>query len=254
MLTLRKQNCSRSLFDLEEYWIAKLVNLPRIVGKLLIETKLPDGIMVMEKDVSSVLVDKIYTRALYEKYHKIRKEDIIIDVGAHVGIFTLKASRKATNGLVVSVEPNPRNYKLLVENIRRNKLKNVVALKTALSNYNGVARLYTNDPMVQSSVSHSIVKQVSERYVEIPVKKLDTIVEGLQLDKVDMIKIDAEGAELEILHGSQNTLKKNNVHLAIATYHVRAQATETDEVSKYLRSIGFMTVISEDGKYVYGWH
>jgi len=235
-LTIRKEKCDRTLFDLEGYWINKLVNLPRAIGKLLIKTKLPDGIIVIEKDISSLLVDEIYTRALYEKHYKIRKGDIVIDVGAHVGVFTLKASRRANNGLIIAVEPNPQNYKLLLENIKRNELRNVIALNIALSNYDGVARLYTNDSMIQSSAEHSIVKQVSKKYLEVTVKKLDTILDELQLDKVNMIKIDAEGAELEILQGALNTLRRSNVHLAIATYH---KPTETREVSEYLKSIEY---------------
>ncbi len=56
-----------------------------------------------------------------------------------------------------------------------------------------------------------------------------------------MIKIDAEGAELEILKGAEKTLRKNNIHLSIAVYH---SPTEAVEVSKFLLCIGYNDLIN----------
>ncbi|MCP8315419.1 MAG: FkbM family methyltransferase, partial [archaeon] len=202
----------------------------------------PDGILVLPKD-STFVVSEIYLAKIYNRFHEIRNGDIVIDVGAHVGTFTLRATRRVGNGLVIAVEPNPLNYKLLMENIRRNKLENTVALNLALSSYNGVARLY------MCGVMSSIMHHVSNEYIEVPVKKLDDVVNELKIEKVDMIKMDAEGAELEILKGAENTLKRNNIHLAIAAYHA---PTEVQEVSKFLLDKEFEFIVSKD-KFVYAW-
>ncbi|MCS7121544.1 MAG: FkbM family methyltransferase [Archaeoglobaceae archaeon] len=55
---------------------------------------------------------------------------VVVDAGAHVGLFTIYASRKAKK--VIAIEPNPKNYSLLELNIKRNNLKNVKAIKKAL--------------------------------------------------------------------------------------------------------------------------
>ncbi|MEM3406001.1 MAG: FkbM family methyltransferase [Candidatus Pacearchaeota archaeon] len=60
----------------------------------------------------------------------LKKGDIVIDAGAYIGLFTLYASKKVgKNGLVIAYEPDPENYKNLLENIKLNKCKNVKLIK-----------------------------------------------------------------------------------------------------------------------------
>ena len=85
-------------------------------------------------------------------------------------------------------------------------------------------------------------------------RTLDSIVDELKLDRVDFIKIDTEGAEMQILRGSENTLKKTT-HLAIAAYH---DPFQPQEIYGYLEKMGFDVKImlipanrSEGMPYVY---
>jgi len=179
----------------------------------------------------------------YHRFREASKGDVIFDVGAYVGSLTIRDAKKVgDNGLVVSVEPMP-NHRILRANIHLNDLRNVIPLNSALADYDGTAQLnVTENPegnFLASSRTHREIWQT----ITVPVKKLDSIVQELEISRVNFIKIDAEGAELAILRGAQKTLQEDNIHLAIACYHT---SQEVHEVSSYLIQNGFRVLVSED--------
>ena len=81
--------------------------------------------------------------------------------------------------------------------------------------------------------------------IEVPVKTLDKLVGELNLEKVDIIKIDTEGAEIPILKGAEKTLKANpNVKILVASYHY---PLEKKEVCQFLNEKGLKTKVSKEG-------
>lgn len=229
MLQSRHQVC-----DVVEYLPLRLRNRVFHPERLIdgfVAKKSPDGILIMPHGGCPMIYHEIYSRKVYNRVREIQKDDVVIDVGAHIGVFTLRAARRAVEGLVIAVEPHPLNYRLLMENVKRNNLKNVVALNLALSNYNGTANLYES---VFSGL-HSLVTRKG-KFVRVPVKTLDRMVEELRIVKIDVIKIDVEGGELDVLKGAEKTLKRNHIHLAIAAYHTR---TEAQELSAFLLDRNF---------------
>jgi len=172
---------------------------------------------------------------------------IIVDVGAYIGTFTVKAAKKVcTTGLVVAFEPHPDNFKFLLENIKLNQLKNVIPLNAALWSSRGTIRLYLGP----HSGTHSAVLFHTDQWIEVPTQTLDNVVRELSLSRVDFIKIDAEGAELEILKGAKETLKTNGLKLSIAVYHTPSEAKD---VSEFLKARGFMVVCLDGYVYAYKW-
>jgi FkbM family methyltransferase len=115
----------------------------------------------------------------------------------------------------------------------------VILEKTALSDHNGLEKLYISP----SSVRHSLLSQEEKTTsIEVIVKTLDTLLEELNIKKVDIIKIDAEGAEMAILKGAEKTLKSNpNAKIIVASYHY---PSEIKEVQNFLHKMGFKTKIS----------
>jgi predicted nicotinamide N-methyase len=98
---------------------------------------MPDGIKIFvnDKATPSVNVDDHYLRAEYLRNHQYvpRKGWIILDIGAHVGLYSIWASRKVGEaGFVVAFEPNPLSYRWLVSNIELNKVSNIKTLPFAL--------------------------------------------------------------------------------------------------------------------------
>ena len=186
----------------------------------------------------------------YNKYYKINDDDIIIDVGAHIGLYTLKASKRVKKGIVIAIEPSPNNYKLLNLNVKLNKLKNVITLNVALGDFVGRASLFLTKTTVGDFISklHPNKKISRQIYglVPVQVEKLDNIVQNLGLKKVNFVKIDAEGAELSILKGSIKTILTMKPSFAICCEHYK---NEIDEIERFLVSYDYLII--KDGNMVF---
>lgn len=123
--------------------------------------------------------------------------DIVIDIGAHIGFFSVECAIRG--GKIIAYEPFPENYKLLVKNIKVNGLKGkIIPYKKAVSDKAGSFDLYTDKV---NYGSHSLMK----KYVDHPSgNKIEVDVLGINdiladFEKVKLIKLDCEGMEYRIL-------------------------------------------------------
>ncbi|MEM0500508.1 MAG: FkbM family methyltransferase, partial [Candidatus Korarchaeota archaeon] len=91
-----------------------------------------------------------------------------------------------------------------IENIKLNNLNNVVALNIAAWKEEGILKLFIGD----MHGHHSVKRNFGLGYVEVRAKALDEVIDQLKVKKVNLIKIDVEGAELEVLEGLARTLEK----------------------------------------------
>ena len=135
----------------------------------------------------------------------------------------------------------------MLTNLHLNRIENVTPIKLAISNYSGIAKLYLG----RGSSDHTIkplFKMSHSSSIAVQVETLDNLIDEIGLSKVNFIKIDVEGAELDVLKGSERTLANNDLFLAIAAYHY---PEEIFEVAKFLRARG-MKVFS-DGAYIYAF-
>lgn len=130
---------------------------------------------------------------------------IFIDVGAHLGIYTLVASQLVgESGRVVAFEPSVQSFSRLRQNIVLNGLTNVCAFPVAVSDRTGRAWLY--HPEVPDSNSLGKDPAWGNEAEEVVTQTLDHVVEECALTSVDVIKIDVEGAEELVLRGATKTL------------------------------------------------
>lgn len=151
-----------------------------------------------------------------ERPHQMRfKElltegDVIIDIGANWGLHTLYTSTLVgKTGKVVSVEPFLPAFVELEWHIAKNNCKNVVALNFAVGEFDGEIKIFSKDNSSQGVVFDCVNKKETmegESFVE--QKKLDTIVQELKLKKIDLIKVDVEGAEHHVLEGGKQAVDK----------------------------------------------
>src|SRR3989339_719198 len=134
----------------------------------------------------SVLIELLINDA-YQK-NILEKGMNIIDVGAHIGGHTIYfAEKTGPSGKVVAVEPGPENYKNLLENIELNGFKNIIPVEAALSDHNGSENLYLSP----WSTGHSLLSESAETNknspcIKMQAKTLDSLLEGLNLKKIDL--------------------------------------------------------------------
>lgn len=152
-------------------------------------------------------------------FREVAKEgDVIVDLGANIGYYTLLAARiVGSEGRVYAFEPDPSNYKLLVNNITLNDFTNVVTEEKAVSDKMGTLTFYLN---AQDMGAHTIYK--TEKYRKV------IVVESVTLDKyfegrecpVNIVKMDIEGAELAVLKGMGNIMKMNKGLKIFIEFHL----------------------------------
>ena len=132
---------------------------------------------------------------------------VAFDVGANIGVFALVMGRLAPHGQVFAFEPAPENYEYLLENLRRNGAGNVVAERTAVYDKDGTVP-FVFSPAGPSASFVPAGAGGAEPPGSQPVGaiRLDTYVRDHGLQRVDLIMIDAEGAEMAVLRGAATTL------------------------------------------------
>lgn len=153
--------------------------------------------------------DPFLSRWLIDRY-AARGAGRFVDIGANLGYFTCLLGQLAgPSGRVLSVEPEPDNLVLLKENVAINGLDDVVKIHpVALGSDEGSAtlNLYKNS----NRGRHSMVAVGSGSQIEVPIKKLDALIEQVfqPHELIDFLKIDVEGYEPNVIKGASQTLPR----------------------------------------------
>lgn len=144
-------------------------------------------------DASTVFV--IFVK---EDYGKIVRAGIVIDIGANIGVFSLYVAQSGVEK-IYAYEPNRSAYNVLLRNISVNGLeKTIIPRRLAVS---GCDRETVKIPLGSSPYNKIMRGNTSEVFEEVSTVTLDTIISENNLDSVDLVKIDCEGAEYEIIPG-----------------------------------------------------
>jgi len=128
---------------------------------------------------------------------------VFVDAGANFGIYTLLASKIVGEaGRVISFEPSSRVFPVLRRNITLNGFKNVLAFPIALTDKPGRARLYYHSAVGCDSLGKDASFEPDAHAEEIGTESLDTVLKQTSVGRVDVIKMDVQGAEELALRGA----------------------------------------------------
>ena len=164
-----------------------------------------------------------------------------VDVGANEGYFTLFAARRVGRaGRVLAFEPSSRERLLLEKNVQRNRLGNVTIVPQALADQPGTAHLHI---AAKLHGGHNTLGEFAYADAgnagteEVPVGTLDALATG----RVDVMKIDVEGAELKVLNGGRNVLMTSRPILLIEANDaaLRGQGASSEALLKLLRELDY---------------
>jgi FkbM family methyltransferase len=144
--------------------------------------------------------------------NRLPVDGIFIDVGANIGTFTLVAAHQASRGQVHAFEPSAHHFARLARNVKLNHFSNVVLNRKGLYDQQGEAVLFLpsrtgemNNSGAASLYPGNEAKQVSEA---ISLVRLDDYIRDKNIERVDIIKIDIEGAEVKALIGAKSSLMR----------------------------------------------
>ena len=161
-----------------------------------------------------------------------------VDIGAHVGYYTILAARRVgPGGLVLAFEPSPRNYELLLANVWQNGLTNVVCFPWAVSDRVGFLDLFTDE---SNTGDNRIFPSAGRQHVRVRAVALDAL--PLIQPPIDVVKMDVQGAEEAVVAGMGTLLARSpcaRITLEYWPFGIRALGRDERATLRYYRSLGY---------------
>jgi len=196
--------------------------------KNIIYNKTPVKIII-HSDADDSVFNEIFVEREYKNVEPIIKnaKTQIIDIGGHTGMFAIYARTLNPNVPITTYEPSQENFTTLKENLKQNHIKNITPKNLAISSKQGQATLYLSE----DSHNHSLIKKSDKTQVT-----QTTTLEKIIKTHTDLVKIDAEGAEFEIIGStSPETLK------LIKNLYIEYHREDPTPLIQKLQKAGFKT-------------
>ena len=232
----------------------------RVTGlkQFLVADCKPYGLKVKFQLMDGLGRDIYYKRGVYGEDYitrylldhlDIRDNDLVIDIGANIGWYSMTLSSRA-KPRIVAFEPDVLNFRLLQDNLQMNGKDNVRAFNKALSDHEGVMTLYLYKK--HNPGRHSFIKQEnSVGTAEVAIVPLDAFLEreGFGEGPVKLVKIDIEGYEYTALKAASRTLARTQWILTeFSPYLMRDAGQEPADYIRLLQDAGFrLKEITEQG-------
>jgi FkbM family methyltransferase len=148
---------------------------------------------------------------------RIRPGDVIVDIGANAGYYTLLAARRAgPQGKVVACEPDPRIAAYLRRHVEANHVANVTVVESAIGDHSGIAKFRRGNGTGTGRLA-------AAGDLAVRVQTLDELAAEHRILPTHL-KIDVEGAELDVLHGGRATLTHARPVIFLSTHGERVHA------------------------------
>lgn len=234
---------STNIFTIYDTWYLNLLDyLPILRGSRRMQ-KLKGGLkfMIRLNTYDLIILNETFIYNIYGMIiNKLGLDSIIIDIGAHIGTFSIFAAKKAKNVALYAYEPDSKNYEILNENIVLNNLGSQIrTFKLGVGKRKGIRTLFMSE---NNFGNHSFYGK-SKKRAKIKTISLKDVFEDNKLLKCNLLKLDCEGAEYEIIY---NTPKKylQKVQNIVMEYHPNGSGKEMKE---FLESNNFKAHFGSKG-------
>lgn len=186
-----------------------------------------DGNLFFHCELGEHISGSIFWKGYYSEAElmtlaSILKDDsVFVDIGANKGVFTVFAAKRLPNGRVLSFEPTSKNYNVLKRNVDVNKFDNVELFEIGISDKHKVIPIYgPNERYLDGTKNEGAFsifasEKTGQFLQDIEVDSLDSILRNNPSQKIDVIKIDVEGSEVDVLNGMIQTILKYKPYILI---------------------------------------
>ena len=225
--------------------------------KRILPVTAPVGDAVLEINPEDAVISGSLAFGVYEPFEtKIFRKTVkpgmtVVDIGANIGYYAVMAGMgTGPTGKVIAYEPDPTNMSFLQKNFKRNGINHAVTVQKAVSDRAGTATFYLTG---NNKGTHSLVNNRGVAHsLTVETDTLDRSLRELGINKVDILKIDIEGAEPLALLGMTGTLTANPDLIIFTEFYPRAirrLGNEPIDFLNKLHDLGFsIRIIDEDKK------
>lgn len=201
----------------------------------------------------SIILNGFYELKLSKRINSLSKKGgLLMDVGANYGYFSCLWAAKQNSNYVIGFEANPANIDPLMENIRKNNLiKQVTINALALGIEKGRMMFYTGGETDQTGWG-GLMPYEGKNSIQVEVETLDNIALQQNIDRIDVLKIDTEGADTWILKGASNLLRKKQIkHIFYESNLPRMSQLNIrqDEAQDFLVDCGYQVNRFDENEY-----
>lgn len=226
-----------------EYIPAKLCKVSGTFGqfKILVQKDAVD-------DISTSIINRNFT---IDHHYNVITELVspgarVLDLGAHIGTFSLYAGRLGYD--VLSVEASPRNIALLQQSAIENNFTNIDGMNVAVSDHTGTIKFFQNGPW-----GH-VVNDAAENFLSIKCMTVEDILAEKKWDSVDFIKMDIEGSEIDAIHGMESLLSDPQAPSILFESNAIVLSDNghtTGELMKAFLGFGYHLYALREGQYLF---
>jgi FkbM family methyltransferase len=255
MISLKKYiNLAKNVHNWPNYFYAKHIDTKQ--NPVVFQAG--NGVVIeVPKGTIMAIFKEIFMEDLYDiaflKAH-LQPRAVIVDVGANLGFFALFMASQLPDARIFAYEPLPTNFKHLQRHFRLNNGKALVAENKAVAGEKGSLDLYYNPDVSYTPLAslRTDFEDTNTSRVTVEAVSLPDIFASNRLDRIDLLKLDCEGAEYDILYRCPDSLLQKVRLMAMET-HPGTKANENKEaLCAFLTAKGF-TVKIGDKDFVWAW-
>jgi FkbM family methyltransferase len=161
----------------------------------------------------------------------------IIDIGGHLGFFSILASILNPSVPIYTFEPHAGNFELLKTNLKENRIKNVHPKQLAVSDSIGQTQLILSKEDLNHSLEHAIEPTGQTQPVQ--TTTLEQIFEKNRINRCDLLKLDCEGSEFKIIYSTPTEIFQKIDHIFLE-YHDWVKGESSDKLKSYITSLDYI--------------
>jgi len=233
-------------FDKGKHFVARL--LTRVFNSFQIKSKSGLKLEILLTSTQDLHLAEILPNdendLILNHINKLGSDSIFIDIGSNIGFYSLLASKiLSPKSRIYSFEPSIREFRRLLNNIVENKSTNIIPINFALSNINGIQDFIISQYHTGLNSLSNNSEETNSFQVKTPVIQFDDFCQIMNIEKIDLIKIDVEGAELFVLMGMRKNLldkKIKKIIVEITPKFLINFSHSKQDLYEFMKIVGYM--------------
>ncbi|MDC0449221.1 FkbM family methyltransferase [bacterium] len=184
------------------------------------------------------IVREVFTHDTYLKFINFSTIKTVVDLGAHKGYVALQLAQKiGKNVRILCVEPETKNFEQLDLNVQKNGFSKQVTMENcAVHTKDGHLTLYTT-PYTPGHTAYTELCRKGKKRVEVPCKSLKTLINEYHFNRIDLLKMDIEGAEYEVIFNLEDSILDQIKYIVVECHKIEEYSVS--DMVPYLEAKGF---------------